>query len=30
MYIWIKDEDICVCEHINWCELNDRCMKGKK
>ena len=22
-----QNEDICVCEHINLCEVNDRCMK---
>lgn len=23
-------EDICVCEHITLCDVNDRCMKEKK
>ena len=25
--MYTTNKDICVCEHINLCEVNDRCMK---
>jgi hypothetical protein len=29
--IFVQESDkICRCEHIVWCDINDKCMKEKK